>query len=107
MWSQTVKVCTAAGVLPTVGFMSINGDRNLGDVPDDVTAENEALEENADLVSPGSTADGAGSSLGAVPAEAVTDARPLGSGDGTAASGQLADEGFRSEREFREDEPTP
>lgn len=45
------------------------------------------------LVPPGSTADGAGTSLGAEPDE---DEEPLGTGEGSAASSQLADEAWRT-----------
>ena len=53
-------------------------------------------EDEEGLLAPGSTAEGAGTSLGAVPTEARREAEPLGEHDGEAGSGQLADERWRS-----------
>jgi len=52
-------------------------------------------EDEEGLLAPGSTAEGAGTSLGAVPAEARREAEPLGAHEGEAGSGQLADERWR------------
>lgn len=52
-------------------------------------AEHEAGPVDRGLVPPGSTAEGAGTSLGAEPDE---EEQPLGAGEGSAESEQLADE---------------
>ncbi|NQX12380.1 hypothetical protein HQQ80_12140 [Microbacteriaceae bacterium VKM Ac-2855] len=57
------------------------------------TPEHETGPADTELVPPGSTADGAGTSLGGEPDE---EEEPLGTGDGTAASEQLADERWRT-----------
>lgn len=55
--------------------------------------EHESGPADPELVPPGSTAEGAGTSLGAEPDEPE---RPLDAGEGSAASEQLADERWRS-----------
>ncbi|SMH28520.1 hypothetical protein SAMN06295885_0188 [Rathayibacter oskolensis] len=66
--------------------MSESGSENA---PEDEVSDSEDEE---GLLAPGSTAEGSGTSLGAVPAEAAREARPL-SAEGS--SGQLADERWR------------
>ncbi|MCJ1695681.1 hypothetical protein C1I63_07820 [Rathayibacter caricis DSM 15933] len=53
-------------------------------------------EDEEGLLPPGSTAEGSGTSLGAVPAEAAREAEPLGEHDGEGTPGQLADERWRT-----------
>lgn len=53
-------------------------------------------EDEEGLLAPGSTAEGAGTVLGAVPVEARRGAAPLGEHDGEALSSQLADERWRT-----------
>lgn len=53
-------------------------------------------EDEEGLLAPGSTAEGAGTSLGAVPAEARRGAEPLGEESSPGTPGQLADERWRT-----------
>ncbi|MBF4461360.1 MULTISPECIES: hypothetical protein [unclassified Rathayibacter] len=60
------------------------------------TDEVSSSEDEDSLLPPGSTAEGAGTSMGAVPAEARREAAPLGDPADSAASSQLADERWRT-----------
>lgn len=68
--------------------MAESGSENAAD--DEVDDD----EDQEGLLAPGSTAEGAGTSLGSIPREASQHAEPLGEHD--AATGQLADERWRT-----------
>lgn len=74
-----------------------HGDDSRSESGTENPAEEEVTpaEDATVLRAPGSTAEGSGTSLGAVPDEARRGAAPLGGHGGTGAPGQLADERWR------------
>lgn len=68
------------------------GESGTENAPED---EVEDDEDEQGLLAPGSTAEGSGTSLGAIPAEATEHAEHLGAHDGEGTTGQLADEAWR------------
>lgn len=69
------------------------GESGTENSPEDEVTDSEDEE---GLLPPGSTAEGSGTSLGSVPAEASREAEPLGSHEGEGTPGQLADERWRT-----------